>query len=75
MSRKEWEPKTSDCFLVTGGQLKRLRDEPDYEKRKEMLYSTAHQKYQTEIGKENEKIESDKQQKKLIGEHTSSREA
>ena len=62
MTKKEWEPKTSDCFLVTGGQLKRLRDEPDYDKRREMLYPMAHQRYITEIGKENEKFASDKQQ-------------
>jgi hypothetical protein len=66
MTKKEWEPKTSDCFLVTGGQLKRLRDEPDKEKRKEMLYPMANQRYITEIGKENEKFASEKMQKKLI---------
>ena len=65
MTKKEWEPKTSDCFLVTGGQLKRLRDESDYDKRREMLYPMAHQRYITEIGKENEKFASDKQQSKL----------
>jgi hypothetical protein len=43
--KKKWEPKTSDCFLVTGGQLKRLRDEGDPIKRKEIVSDTWSQKY------------------------------
>ena len=43
--RKDWEPKTSDCFLVTGGQMKRLRDEASFEKRKEMLVQLKRQRY------------------------------
>jgi hypothetical protein len=63
--KKEWEPKTSDCFLITGGQLKRLRDEPDPEKRKEMLIPMSNQKYRTKLGQANEKFDSDKKQQKL----------
>lgn len=43
--KKDWEPRTSDCFLVTGGQMKRLRDEESFEKRREMLVLLRHQRY------------------------------
>jgi hypothetical protein len=64
--KKEWEPKTSDVFLLTGGQIKRLRDEPDPEKRKDLVGFMIHQKYHTDIGDENNKFDRDKEQKKLI---------
>ena len=49
--RKVWEPKTSDCFLVTGGQMKRIRDAETKEERQEMIEHLRHQKYVSEIKK------------------------
>ena len=66
LMKKEWEPKTSDCFLVTGGQLKRLRDEPDHEKRIVLLYPIINQKYHSDIEKEGKKLDEQKEQKKLF---------
>lgn len=63
---KEWEPKTSDCFLVTGGQIKRLRDEQDPQKRKDIVAPMVNQRYHTTIGDENDKVDWEKKQKKLF---------
>lgn len=46
-SPRTWEPKTSDCYLVTGGQLKRLRDAQTYDERNEIVQATRFQKYRS----------------------------
>ena len=45
MTDKEWEPKTSDVFLVTGGQIKRLRDGQTQEERNAMIPELRRQNY------------------------------
>lgn len=63
---KEWEPKTSDCYLITGGQIKRLRDEQNPQKRKDIVAPMVHQKYHTKLGDSNDKFDEQKKQKKLF---------
>ena len=63
---KEWEPKTSDCYLITGGQIKRLRDEQDPQKRNDIVAPLVDQKYHTELGDSIEKFDEQIKQKKLF---------
>jgi len=45
---REWEPKTSDCYLVTGGQLTRLRDAHTREERSKIISEMWSQKYRSD---------------------------
>lgn len=44
---KDWEPKTPDCYLITGGQIKRLRDAATQEDAQKIVGDFRHQKYQS----------------------------